>query len=111
MRLGGVGRAVIVASCFWMAGGTLFIAGGIEDANLRAAQLASDECTKISGAANCSSVWNTVYYTREEGGVWREAAVEATLLLVLALILFGAIYVSIRWVLAGRKRTPLDPVR
>ena len=77
MRLGGVGRAVIVASCFWMAGGTLFIAGGIEDANL----------------------------------VWREAAGGATLLLVLALILFGAIYVSIRWVLAGRKRTPLDPVR
>lgn len=90
-----------------MVGGTFFIAQGIDDDALAAANSASHDCAKIAGDLNCSSVWGDVYHARTANiqyGLWGFSAAEAAIWLVLALILFAVVYWSVRWVVAGRKK-------
>ena len=106
MRLGVLSRAVIVASCFWMLGGTFLIAMGIDDKATVAADAYYQDCVKNFGPqVNCWVGRQDVYHghtIKIEGGLWGYAASMAAIYLALALVTLGAVYGAVRWVLAGR---------
>jgi hypothetical protein len=90
-----------------MIGGTFFIAERIDADAVAAAKASSDECARIVGDLNCASVWTDVYHastTKIQYGLWGFSAIEAAIWLVIALVLFGTVFWSFRWVIAGRNK-------
>lgn len=107
LRLGLVSRLVIVASSFWMVGGTYFIAKARSDKGTAAANAFYRQCTSgpYHPEYHCSAGWLKIYNMYTGYSAWRLFGYSAELAaayLALALILFAAVYGSIRWVLAGR---------
>lgn len=108
MKLGALARTIIVLSCFWMAGGTFFIAQNkAADARAKASTFLDSCLTPPIGDFDCWAGRDRIYEAHTEqlaGGLWGYAAISAAFYLVLALILFGLIYGSARWILAARSR-------
>lgn len=103
MKLGVLGRTVIVASCFWMLGGTFFIAKDINDKATAAADRFYKVCTSVpkDEGGDCAAQWAT--RLDDFRGLWGSAVLDAAIILALALILLAAVYWSVRWILAGRQ--------
>ena len=118
MRLGVLGRAVIVASCFSMAGGTLFFAIDADDEGRAAAAAAYKACMGLAYSENadgtldlsdCQKSRDVIHrsHTSElAGGLWGYAAIRAAVILALGLLAFAILYGSARWIAAGRLRHP-----
>lgn len=107
MRLGVLPRAIIVASAFWMVGGTFLIATNKAEEADAVATAHYEDCVQRSiEDYDCWAARQMIYEARTDklaGGLWGFAASMAAIYLVLALIAFAAVYGSIRWTLAGRK--------
>lgn len=107
MRLGIFPRAVIVASCFWMVGGTFFIAKNIDNEATARATRHYNECLKhFSEGVDCWKSRETIYVAHTDkiqGGLWGFAASTAAAYLVVALVALALVYSSVKWVLRGRQ--------
>lgn len=107
MKLGVLARTMIVASCFWMAGGTFYFAQSkAADASVRASEYLDSCLERQIEDFDCWGARDQIYEAHTvqlAGGLWGFAAVQAALVLVMALVAFGLIYGSLRWILAARK--------
>lgn len=114
MKLGALSRTIIVASCFWMAGGTFYIATNLDDDARAGSEAFYEACMGLvfegSPTARtpdyCRATRDQFYESRTSllvGGLWGYASIIAAYYLLGALIVFGLIYGSIRWIVAGRK--------
>jgi hypothetical protein len=101
-------RAIILASLFWMVGGTFFIAARMENSARKAANDYFDGCIKrVPEGFDCWAARDRIFEAHTdklEGGLWGFSAMTAALILLLALIALAIIYGSVRWVLAGRTK-------
>lgn len=114
MKLGVLSRTLIVLSCFWMVGGTFYIAQRL-DTEARAASksfyeacydLAIEGSPLVGTTDDCRTESDRRYEARTrllEGGLWGFSASLAGFFLVGCLIVFGLIYGSARWIVAGRR--------
>ncbi len=112
MRLNVVARTVIVASAFWMAGGTYLIAKNAEEGARATADARYKQCITPRPPEGyiCWESWDKIYEghtSKLEGGLWGSSATKAAIYLVFALIVFAVLYGSVRWVLAGREQPSL----
>jgi hypothetical protein len=106
MRLGIISRILIVASCLWMAGGTVLIAFQMNDRAERESEAWYQTCkANFFPGADCFETKRIAYEARTEKlqyGLWGFSAALAAIWLVLAWIAIGLGYAAIRWILAGR---------
>ena len=113
MRLGVISRSLLVASGFWMVGGTFYFA----QAKYAEAEKVADEfyvpcedAQSVSGEGptagpSCWELRNNIVRARTvglSGGLYGFAAFQAATVLAIALAMLATCYIALRWILAGR---------
>jgi len=107
-RLGAWWRLGIVLTAFWMVGGTVYFAALQIDELTDTIESSYGFCLsqappRASAVASCSDEMTRGFYSIDRGTIWLQALGIAAVLAVLAWMVFGILYGSTLWILAGRK--------
>lgn len=104
MRLGMLGRTVVVLSAFWMVGATLYFANQLDLGARESADISYQLCTRDpQERTDCWDIREADYGAYTDG-LWLLAAGRAAIILSAALLAFAVLYWSGRWIAAGRRR-------
>jgi hypothetical protein len=102
MRLGVMGRSLVVATVFWIIGWASYrtrdTIAFLEDAY---ANFLAMNCKNPFHPERCEAA-KTGWHPQPTSSIILDAVVEAALYAAAAWLVIGVVYLSIRWVLAGR---------